>query len=67
MPTLDREKAVLIYDYFLCVPGKINGVDCHFCVKKSMQEHGSIFTIAPVKLRDELNLKDGDLVNLEWV
>jgi len=48
-----------------CIPAKINGVDCHLYSQKLLTGATSVFVIAPVRLRDTLNLKDGDSVLIE--
>jgi len=58
-------KGNLIYDnFFECVPANVGGVDCHICGKYKLTNRRIVFVVAPIKLRDALNLKDGDDVEV---
>ncbi len=49
-----------------CIPATINGLPCHLYSQKFLTGAKGVFVIAPVRLRDALNLQDGDRVLLEF-
>jgi len=48
-----------------CIPAKIDGLPCHLYSQKFLSGASSVFVIAPVRLRDALNIGDGDRVLIE--
>jgi len=53
----------------VCAPGTINGIGCYICAKekKGFYKSTVYFVVAPICLREELNLKDHNIVKLELI
>lgn len=49
---------------FNCVPADIEGIKGHFCIKTSSKPQRTGFLIAPVLLREALNVKNGDTIKV---
>lgn len=61
------QKRINPFEDWSCIAGKINEEDVWFCFdsKKERTELQSVFVVSQYKLRDKLNLKDGDRVNIK--
>ena len=49
---------------FNCVPADIEGIAGHFCIKTSSVPQRTGFLVAPVCLRETLDVKNGDTVRV---
>ena len=59
---LSKTPDFILFQYFACYFGKINGIDCIIGIRRHgyKEAKNMLFIMAEVKLRDVLNLKDGD-------
>ena len=69
VPPVNDHESLLMFDYFSCLPGKINNVDCLVCAPGNTLLSGrkGVAIIAAVNLRETLNLSDGNLVVVEMM
>lgn len=57
---------------FIAYPGYINGTPCHVCCKaedvtvNQNVDRRKVWIVAPVRLRDKLNLSDGQEVDVQF-
>ncbi len=63
LPYIDEADTVDAYG-LNCVPAVVSGIKCHLCYKVPMAGGG--FIVAPVKLRDVLDLGNGTPVKVEF-
>ncbi len=64
-PDIPEEGKIVLFDFFDCWKGFINGNPCHVCFRKNKGNKRMAFIIAPTKLRETHNINTGDKVTVK--